>query len=159
MPGPPRAHLLTFRTYATWLHGDGRGSMQLDRCTAYGTPDLRSSQHWRTHLGELMTCDPMVFSPVARKVVDASIREVCTFRSWSLLALNVRTNHVHVVLAGCDVPNRAMATFKAWSTRRLREAGVAEQEARVWARHGSTRYLWSEDAVQRAVRYVVEGQG
>jgi REP element-mobilizing transposase RayT len=105
-----------------------------------------------------MTGDPMVFSGVARKVVDVSIREVCRLRSWSLLALNVRTNHVHVVLAGCEVPSRAMASFKAWSTRRLREAGAAEQEARVWARHGSTRYLWSEEAVQRAVGYVVEWQ-
>jgi len=132
--------------------------MQLNRCTAHGSPSLRPSEHWRAHIVELMTSEPMLLSPAAREIVHIAIREVCEFRSWSLLASNVRSNHVHVVLAQCELPDRAMATFKAWSTRRLREAGVADSEARVWARHGSTKYLWSDEAAREAVEYVVEWQ-
>ncbi len=52
-----------------------------------------------------------------------------------------------------------MNAFKAWATRRLREASLAAQEERIWARHGSTRYLWNEEDLSNAVAYVVEGQG
>jgi REP element-mobilizing transposase RayT len=91
--------------------------------------------------------------------VHDAIFEVCGHRAWTLLALNVRTNHVHVVLAaGASPPGPVLVSLKAWSTRRLREAGVVGVATRVWSRHGSTRYLWSEAAVQRAVSYVVEWQ-
>jgi hypothetical protein len=48
--------------------------------------------------------------------------------------------------------------MKAWSTRRLRDAGEIETTTRLWSRHGSTRFLWSDRAVQRAVAYVAEWQ-
>ncbi len=28
-----------------------------------------------------------------------------------------------------------------------------------WARHGSTPYLWTEEAGERAIDYVINGQG
>jgi hypothetical protein len=62
------------------------------------------------------------------------------------------------VLSSQGTPEEAMATLKAWSTRRLREAGHVAAAARVWARHGSTRYLWTEADVEGALRYVLEGQ-
>jgi REP element-mobilizing transposase RayT len=105
-----------------------------------------------------MTDEPMLLSTDARLVVHRAIVEVCEHRVWKPLALNVRTNHVHVVLAAGAAPERAMGTFKAWSTRRLREEGFAGPDARVWSRHGSTRYLWSEETVRRAVSYVVDWQ-
>jgi REP element-mobilizing transposase RayT len=102
--------------------------------------------------------DAMVLDPGSRAVVNATVAEVCAHRGWFLFAVNARTNHVHVALWSSCAPEEAMATLKAWCTRRLREEGHAEAGARVWARHGSTRYLWTEGDVERAVRYVVEGQ-
>jgi hypothetical protein len=52
-----------------------------------------------------------------------------------------------------------MTTLKAWSTRRLREARLVEVGARVWSRHGSTRYLWTTESVETACRYVIDSQG
>ena len=52
-----------------------------------------------------------------------------------------------------------MNDFKAWSTRRLRDAGLLTRDTRVWTRHGSTPYLWSEADVEQASLYVVQGQG
>jgi len=158
MNRPPHAYLITFRTYGTWLRGDGRGSVELGRATARGSPTLVPSERWRADTYERMTGEPVLLSRVARRIVHAAIGEVCEHRVWSLLALNARTNHVHVVLAACDSPAVAMVTFKAWSTRRMREAGIMGPEARIWSRHGSTRYLWTEPAVQRAVAYVTQWQ-
>ena len=47
----------------------------------------------------------------------------------------------------------------AYATRHLREAGLLRQDAKAWARHGSTPYLWTEEEVQRAIDYVINGQG
>ncbi len=105
-----------------------------------------------------MTGEPVILTPAARLIAAAAIDEVCDHRAWCALAVNVRTNHVHVVLEGCDSPSIALATMKGWSTRRLRDAGEVGPTTRLWSRHGSTRFLWSDGAVQRAVAYVVEWQ-
>jgi hypothetical protein len=49
--------------------------------------------------------------------------------------------------------------LKARATRSCREAGLIGQDQPMWTRHGSTRYLWTEDDVDRASAYVAEGQG
>ncbi len=51
-----------------------------------------------------------------------------------------------------------MNDCKAYTTRALRRAGHVD-DTPVWARHGSTRWLWSEDEIAAAARYVHEGQG
>lgn len=98
-------------------------------------------------------------SALRRQTVEAAIRETCDYRGWEILALNVRTNHVHVVLNANLAKERVLANLKAWATRRLRGAGLATEEDRVWAHHGSTRVLDSEAAVEGAVQYVVFEQG
>jgi REP element-mobilizing transposase RayT len=105
-----------------------------------------------------MESEGVMLDAAARAVVNTTTASVCAHRGWYLFAVNARTNHVHVVLSSSCAPEQAIATLKAWCTRRLREAGHAAPEARVWAQHGSTRYLWTEPDVEGAVRYVVEGQ-
>jgi len=51
-----------------------------------------------------------------------------------------------------------MNQFKAWATRRLREAGFVGPDDRVWTRHGSTRYLTTEASVRRAITYSMDEQ-
>jgi alanyl-tRNA synthetase len=52
-----------------------------------------------------------------------------------------------------------MNDFKSYATRRMIEKGLVSQGANVWSRHGSTRYLWDEESVAAAGRYVMEQQG
>ena len=94
-----------------------------------------------------------------RKVVELAIREVCTHRQYSLHAINVLTNHVHTVVSAPRKPEHVMDSFKAYATRKLREAGLLGRDVKPWARHGSTPYLWTEEQVQRAIDYVINGQG
>ncbi|MDX6385326.1 MAG: hypothetical protein QOK48_2899, partial [Blastocatellia bacterium] len=76
-----------------------------------------------------------------------------------LHAVNARTNHVHSVVAASGKPEHVKDGFKAYATRRLREAGLLEPNIKPWARHGSTPYLWTEEAVEKAIDYVINGQG
>jgi len=52
-----------------------------------------------------------------------------------------------------------MQMLKSWATRQLRAQGLIGPEQSVWTRHGSTRYIWNGDSLNRAIRYVTEGQG
>ena len=94
-----------------------------------------------------------------RETVTEAIHETCRIRDWFVSAVNVRTNHVHVVVSAPDwAPERVLTVLKAFATRSLREEELIPADARVWARHGSTRYLWSEEDVLAAAQYVLEGQ-
>jgi REP element-mobilizing transposase RayT len=95
----------------------------------------------------------VVLDGMQRQIVEATLAEVCEYRRWKLYAANARTNHVHAVVEALAAPERMLVDFKAYSTRRLAERGLAPGE-RVWNRHGSTRYLWCVAAVEAACHYV-----
>jgi REP element-mobilizing transposase RayT len=155
----PLAFLITFRCYGTWLHGDERGSVDRRHFHRYGTPDMPANKRLHEEEKSDLRQDPIKLSKAQRVVVESAIREVCEYRNYDLLALNARTNHVHSVVTASGKPEHMMDTFKAYATRRLREAGLLDPSIKPWARHGSTPYLWTEEAIERAIDYVINGQG
>jgi REP element-mobilizing transposase RayT len=106
-----------------------------------------------------MLQDPYVLDPAARAVVLTTIQGHCAYRGWKLLAAHVRTNHVHVVLESEIRPERVMNELKAYASRQLNRQGSDGPERKRWARHGSTRWLWKDEDVRNAVRYVIDEQG
>ena len=155
----PRAYLLTWTSYGTWLHGDDRGSVDADHNvpdTPYVDPDL--PRQMRSALRQprgAVTLDAQ-----SREIVHQTVIEHCEHRGWELLGLNVRSNHVHAIVSCGEVPpETVLSQLKAWSTRRLRAAGVVPAGQKIWTEHGSTRYLWDARAVRDAGDYVAEGQG
>jgi len=125
----------------------------------YGSPMLAADVALEQAQRAQMKGSPVALSAPQRKVVADTIRVVCQTRGWSLSALNVRSNHVHVVVAAPDPPERVLHAFKSYATRRLREAGLQEGTSQLWSRHGSTRYLWKQRQVDEACRYVADSQG
>lgn len=106
-----------------------------------------------------MTQEPYLLDEFHRQIVLQSLLEVCSSRGYFLLAVHVRTNHVHVVTAASCKPEQVMTTMKAYSSRRLNESALDGPDRRRWARHGSTRYLWTRDDVRAVIEYVVREQG
>ncbi len=103
---------------------------------------------------------PVYLNAEQRAVVETAIREVCKYRNWQLQAMNVRTNHVHLVVSlGSTNPSKALNNFKAYSTRKMRENGSWQFEHSPWSNKGSKRYLWNEKSVEIALEYVINGQG
>ncbi len=156
----PMAYLITWRTYGTWLRGDARGSV--DRAhQAYDSPLIEPQPAWErftigAHLHEAPFRISAVMVPaIERAIVDTSMR-----RGWSLEAANVRSNHVHVVVSAHVTPERVLTAFKANATQALRAMNLIPPErTRLWVRHGSTRYLWTEENRAAAIDYVVNRQG
>jgi hypothetical protein len=70
------------------------------------------------------------------------------------------SNHAHVVASiGTKKPTRALGALKANATRQMREDGCWPFEHSPWVDKGSCRYLWNERSVERAIDYVINGQG
>ncbi len=154
----PLAFLITFRTYGTWLAGDERGSVDKYH-NKYGGPRSVSSEARRSIHYSRLKSEPFILKAAARRCVEEAIREVCAFRGWVLIALNIRTNHVHLVVAATAPSSKMLNDLKAYSTRRLREKGEWPFEHSPWVDKGSLRNLWTEDHIARAADYVINGQG
>ena len=92
-------------------------------------------------------------------MVEDAVREVCGHRKYALFALNARTNHVHSVISAACKPEPILDALKAYATRKLRRRGLISASTKPWVRHGSTRYLWKERHVEKAMNYVLYGQG
>ena len=154
----PLAYLITIRSYGTWLHGDDRASV--DRINHhYGTPMLPPDQKLENADTNQLLHSPVKFEAEQRAIIDGAIRGVCLHRGYELFAINVRTNHVHIVVAAACKPELIMNSFKSYATRHLRTSTLFADSIKPWSRHGSTRYLWKERHVEIAIDYVVNRQG
>jgi REP element-mobilizing transposase RayT len=152
------AYFISFRCYGTWLHGDERGSV--DRFhNVYGTPVLPPDEKKEREMRSRLKRDHVELTAQRRAAVEAAVRETCDIRGWVLRAINTRTNHVHTVVTANRKPELVMNAFKANATRKMVEASVWQRGLKPWSRHGSTRYLWTEKSVARALDYVINGQG
>ena len=106
-----------------------------------------------------MAQPPYLLDARRRRIVLEAIKGVCNHNGWNLLATHVRTNHVHVVLDSPRTPERVMNALKSYASRALNEAFMESSETRRWARHGSTRYLWTPEQIAAAIHYVICEQG
>ena len=152
------AYFISFRTYATWLHGDRRGS--IDRFhNRYREPYIPPNDKWRRYNEQRLRVKPLTLKAGHRTSTEAAIRETCKIRNWLLLAINVRTNHIHTVVSANRKAGLVLNAFKANATRRLRQDGLWPHSFSPWADKGSKRRLWNEQSVARAIDYVLNGQG
>ena len=154
----PLAYLITFRTRGTWLHGDRRGS--IDRFhNGYRTPYIPANSTWHRYNQEHLKARPLVLGTSQRKSIAEAIKETCEIRKWSLLAHNVRTNHVHTVVTANRDSELVLIALKANATRQLRADNLWRHDMSPWARKGSEKKLWTERSVALAIDYVLHGQG
>jgi len=103
--------------------------------------------------------EPFVFNKKQQDAVEISVKETCQIRNYKLLAINVRTNHLHAVVSAKSKPDIIVNGFKSHATRKLRERYLVLKEDRIWSRGGSRRYLWKSKYVGIAIDYVLYGQG
>jgi len=154
----PLAYLITFRTYGSWMHGEERGSIDRQH-NVYGTPGLAPNRNRQQAETRQLKHPLILLTGAQRKAVEAALGEMCRVRRYDLLAVNVRTNHVHAVIAAARPPEPILDALKAYATRKLRREGLMSATTKPWVRHGSTRYLWKEEQVANAIAYVMYDQG
>ncbi|MCR9295266.1 MAG: transposase [bacterium] len=148
----PIRSLITWRTYGTWLPGEMRGWRKRAGGEQLPRPLL---ERW---CREQMTGQAVFLSANDRATVEDACREHCEFRGWHLFAVNARSNHVHVVVAADEKPQKVRDQLKANCTRRLRRQEKPLVTDRTWTRGGDCSILDGDDEIENAVVYVVEAQ-
>jgi REP element-mobilizing transposase RayT len=153
MYSEPLAYFITFTARGSWLHGDECGSWKRHGQFVSAKPQ------WKQIEKENTKFPPLILTNESRRLIDEGLRELCEKRQWEIHALNVRTNHIHIVVSALDKkPERVMSDLKAKATKILRKANVITQEQEPWSRHGSTVYLFTQKEFDNACVYVDEYQ-
>ncbi len=155
----PLAYLITIRTYGTWLHGDERGSVDVHGKNVFGSPKISHKENLRNRMQKNLKDEAFIFNQKQRQAIEESIKETCQIRGYELLAVNVRTNHLHAVVSALSKPEIIINGFKSHGTRKLSENYLIVKDTRVWSRGGSNRYLWKKPHVDEAIDYVLYSQG
>jgi len=155
----PVGYLITFTTYGTWLCGDERNSVD-KKHNQYGSEFVAPNPVLKNKQRHALKNPPVMLNKTRQKIVLRAILQVCDFRGWLAHAVHVRSNHIHIVVSGTDKPEKMMRNFKAYATRAIKSySDVKPIIKKYWTRHGSTRYLWTEDNLASAINYVKCCQG
>ena len=154
----PIAYLITFRTFGTWLHGDDRSSTRRNKRTARESKRIEPNVPFEDSMREEMKQDAVVLNRKQRIAVQQAIKEYCKTKGYILFAINVRTNHVHIVVGVKASPERVVDSIKAAATKRLRELGLVTEDKKIWSRGRSRKYLWRSAQVAGAIDYVLYAQ-
>jgi hypothetical protein len=154
------AYFLTFTTHGTWLHGTDKGFGSVDvEHNRYGSPFIAPDSQRLVEEKQRMVDAVYLLDEPRRKVVCDAIVVIAREKEWLLWAVHVRSNHVHVVITAEREPGRLMADLKARASAALTKAGFESADRRRWTRHGSTRHLFSEEAISERILYTLDGQG
>lgn len=152
-----QSYLITWTTYGTWLPGDER------QWVSHHEHGIRAPQRGlRRSATDRLTQEPVILNEAQRAITEQTIRDHCDHRMWKLEAINVRSNHVHIVVVADRAPERVMTELKTWCSRRLNENQPRAQASGIqrkwWTRHGSTKWINDESYLANAIRYVNERQ-
>ena len=102
---------------------------------------------------------PLILSSEQRSMVEQALRELCLKRHWPLHEVNVRSNHVHIVVTAVETePERVMSDLKAKATRILRKMKIISDTQKPWTEHGSTKYLFTQEEFDNVCHYVRDCQ-
>ncbi len=154
MRNQPLAYFITFTTYGTWLHGDSRNSVIRNN----GIPRLIApNSHPYQQKQQSLKYPQVRLNSNQRAIVLETIIQHSELKNWHLLAVHIRSTHIHAILRTSQKIGTVMTAMKSWSTRRLRSNGY--KIPKFWTVGGSKRYIFTNAKLQQKIHYVIYEQG
>jgi len=170
-----RHWLLTSTFYGTWLPGDPRGFVGRVRDRrpedapeparvqhdVPGTPYDQDLPGLHRASAALLKGKPVLIGVEHAQLLLAQFRETATYRGWTLLAVAILPNHIHLVVQTPDEANvtKVLGDFKAYGSRRLTAHFGKPLSGTWWTYDGSKRLLSDDRALAAAIHYVLYKQG
>ena len=152
-----RYWFLTLSSFGSRLPGDERGSYHNNGDYIPPNPSLRQ------FVQKGMRNPKVQFTnDLERRVIFQAIVESCKRRCWSLGALNVRTEHVHLlVYTEMEAEAETIAqVVKSKATQRLRRnVGRFQNDAPVWSKRYNEIKVADVDVWRKLVTYTLLKQG
>jgi REP element-mobilizing transposase RayT len=137
--------MVTWTTYGTWLQGDRRGFVRDGKI-------LKASTELEQNNKRRQSSNKVSFTKEQREIIKSSIlREAEKIRE-NVLAISVRSNHVHAVIEGGGKPiNTVMNRFKTAAYHAMRELGF---KGKVWTSGYDRRFCFNEKELKTRINYV-----
>jgi REP element-mobilizing transposase RayT len=149
----PLAFHITFGTYGTRLHGDERGTVDRSM-NQYGDPILGKDEDWEQMERERLKFEPRIFSVEQMIEVERLIPDVCIRGGWQLHTCAAGPDHVHNVLTAQADGEAVRKWLKRWLGQELAKSYSLRDGQTFWAECGSVKWIWTEEYLLRAVKYV-----
>ena len=145
--------------YGTWPHGDKK--LSVDRKNNhFNSPKIEENTALEAAMEKSQAETTLFLNEQQRKIALQSIKYTCIYFDWPLIAANVLSNHVHILLRAEENVDKILMKLKSYATRELKVADdTLFSRKKFWARHGSTKYIWFQEHLLPTFYYVVEEQG
>ena len=114
----PYAFFITFTCYGTWLHFNKRLSVD-PKNNIYGTPRIEFDPIRFEKVKNKLRNEPFIMNHSQRSNVLQTIISVCNHYHWRLFSVNVRSNHLHIVIQSSQSKEQVMTKIKAYASRNL----------------------------------------
>lgn len=138
-------YMLTWTTYGSWLPGDKRGYVK-DGQTLPANPQILKASKKR------QKSSTVKLNIKERKLVQKTIFEEAERIGHQILALTVRSNHVHLVLLPhSESIEDAVGRYKSITTRALWKHG---RKGRIWTKGYDKRFCFSKTELAARIKYV-----
>ena len=87
--------------------------------------------------------------------------ETARFRQWSILAVAIMPNHIHLVVGvpGDPEPDALLRDFKAYGSRALNRRHPRPASGTWWTEGGSRRKVKDQAHLDAVIAYVLRQQG
>ena len=115
-------YFIAFACHGRHLHGDTDGSVDRKH-NVYGSRLVEPAPQRLAAESALMDQSPYQMDELRRDAALEAIVDRCQQSDWNLLAVHVRSNHVHVVVEDRDTPEFIMTQLKSAASRRLNILG------------------------------------
>lgn len=159
-----RCWLLTWTTYGSWLPGDERGFVGMNRefgldRHSRNQPNEFPSQPNETlnkYSQQIMRGDAIRLDVEQAEVLFAQFEETASYRNWTLHAVAIMANHIHCVLGVLGDPESEdlLRDIKSYGSRALNRRWGKPKSETWWTESGSRRKLRDEGDVILAGEYV-----
>jgi len=157
-------YLLTWTTYGSWVRGDERGFVgrlpEKGKVVVHnlpGEPYDGDEPELRATSAARQKGPPVRLTRDHAETCLAAFREVADKYGVAIHAAAVMTTHVHLVASSDDADGaRLLNLFKGVSSRRLGQQFGTPVGGSWWTRHGSRRWLRTEESLPRAVAYIMD---
>lgn len=158
-----RVWFLTWTTYGTWLPGDERGHASKIRTAdgdgvrhnVPGTEYDAKRRGLQLDARDLLVGGPIFLRPEQAGPLLEQFQETARFRGWTLLAIAIMANHIHLLVGVADDPDpeTLLRDFKSYGSRALNRQFGKPAGGTWWTAGGSTRKKNGE-AIHATVEYV-----
>jgi REP element-mobilizing transposase RayT len=160
-----RHWFLTWTTYGTWLPGDDRGFVSNvsspdgigQRLNEVGSEPTSRMRGLQIMAHKSMKGSPIYLTTEHTLTLFNQFVETANYRKWSLLAVGIMSNHVHLLVGvpGDPEPHTLLRDFKSYGSRSLNNLVGKPASGTWWTEGGSTRKKNDDESVASAIEYTI----